>query len=550
MDLKMSLKDNKESSKAFIITTNEGAFPPNRIKVVQVVVVAMLLLVTFQFFGIRSSTKVVLRELEIRRDDRTKIEELMKGPNTTTIVVRQELWKQKEHDANHTQEIIKLKEQVAAAGQQNQVRNATTPAAYNPMENTTRGSDLLIDDEKETPPSSTTNDTTSGDKLNQGNVTSSYAYNGTSPYAYVFVSGGAQPEEPSTYHGYLYNILIAATILRELGSTSDIVAYFQLSVRTNATSLPSNEVAWLKSAGVKIRYLPKDHDENMIRLIMRKYEILKMTEYRRVFLLDSDALPLSNLDYLFHLSDGPNPRIKPNIIVASTNVPFCAGFFMVAPYKGAWERAEEIVLAQRVDAFKKGILFDYYQGFGQPIVAPDYWSNKFGRKSENWTWYGVNMDMGFGYHWAKYERKAATILMHEHAENWGPGPNGTVQLEGNVDIRQHIKPIIHDGFACRKYRCDIAHFDGGDKPWTKGPPAAFQTKEEGMQSSHHLWFHYLNKLNDRLYMGLNFSDWVKWPHRPLGFAVGHALRNINREAAIQAGIINETGVNARRHRFL
>ena len=315
------------------------------------------------------------------------------------------------------------------------------------------------------------------------------------------------------------------------------MAYFQLSVRTNATSLPSNEEAWLKSVGVEIRYLPKDSDENMVRLITRKYEILKMTEYRRVFLLDSDALPLANLDYFFHLSDGPDPLIKPNIIVASTNVPFLAGMFMVAPQEGAWERAEEILLARRADAHKRGISFDYYQGFGQPIVAPDYWSNKYGVKRENWTWYGVELDMGFGYHWAKYERKAATILMRHHAENWGPGPNGTVRLESNVDIRKYIKPaIIHDMFACKKYLCNIAHFDGRNKPWTTGPPANFQTKEQGMQSPRHLWFHYLNKLNDRLSMGVNFSDWVKLPHRPLDFSYAQALKNINQEAAIQAGL--------------
>jgi alpha-N-acetylglucosamine transferase len=41
-----------------------------------------------------------------------------------------------------------------------------------------------------------------------------------------------------------------------------------------------------------------------------------MVEYRRVLSLDADVLPVGNLDYLFELSDGDNPILRENLVIA------------------------------------------------------------------------------------------------------------------------------------------------------------------------------------------------------------------------------------------
>ena len=365
-----------------------------------------------------------------------------------------------------------------------------------------------------------------------------------SPYAYVFIAGGCNPEKPETYQGYLYNILIAASILREQGSTSDIVAIIQITNKSNATSLPSHEESWLQSAGVRVRYMPKQPDENFFTVQMSKFQILNMTEYRRVMFLDCDVMPMANLDYFFHLSDGPNPLLKPNVILAGNNVPFNGGYFMFEPKQGRLERVHEILHKQRVDAYQRGILFDEHKGFGHPIEAPDYWSNRNGIRRENWTWYAAQMDQGFGYHWAKYEAKNVTILMAKHAENWGAYSNGTVYLENTVNLDEYVKPMVRCQICCRKFRCDHAHFDGAAKPWVLGPPedGAYTTKENStsLKSHLHLWFYYLSKLNETYSMGLNFTMWGKTPHRPLKFNYkGFQLEQIAL-AAKKEGIYKKT----------
>ena len=210
----------------------------------------------------------------------------------------------------------------------------------------------------------------------------------SSDYAYVFMIGGVNPEDFSTYRGYLFNILIAAKILRQQGSTADMVLWLQIVMKTDATTLPVEHEKWLEEAGIRLRYLPKTRVECFQNIIMEKFRILSMTEYRRILFLDSDLLPLGNLDYFFELSDGPNAMLKENMILAGRNIPMCAGFFMMSPKEGDYERAQQIIHEKYLDAYKQGIINDVYKGWGHPIEAPDYWQKKFGQKETNWTWYG------------------------------------------------------------------------------------------------------------------------------------------------------------------
>ena len=113
-------------------------------------------------------------------------------------------------------------------------------------------------------------------------------------WAYTFLVGGVL--NPQTdYLGFLYGVIVAATILRDTGSQADVVVMIQISYNTNSTRLPQDEEDILASAGVKIKYLPKfagETHEQFYGLVMEKFRVLEMTEYSRVLFLDSDIMPL------------------------------------------------------------------------------------------------------------------------------------------------------------------------------------------------------------------------------------------------------------------
>jgi alpha-N-acetylglucosamine transferase len=83
---------------------------------------------------------------------------------------------------------------------------------------------------------------------------------------------------------------------------------------------------------------------------MDKFRILQLTQYRRVLLLDGDAMPLANLDYLFQLSD--DNKFGPGNSTLESKCGGCslhewnrsanAGFFMLTPGEGEYERIQEV----------------------------------------------------------------------------------------------------------------------------------------------------------------------------------------------------------------
>ena len=156
------------------------------------------------------------------------------------------------------------------------------------------------------------------------NTTSAHNATNPSPYAYAFVMGGVN-EQDGRYLGMFYNILIAAYILDKEGSAADIVVYVQMSSNSTLTELPPDNVRLLDAVNVKIKYLPKPKVENFHQIIMQKLVVLEAVEYKRVLFLDTDVMPFCNLDYVFQLSDGPNPILKKNLIIALSGSPANAG---------------------------------------------------------------------------------------------------------------------------------------------------------------------------------------------------------------------------------
>jgi alpha-N-acetylglucosamine transferase len=88
-----------------------------------------------------------------------------------------------------------------------------------------------------------------------------------------------------------------------------------MSNESPATELPDEDVRGLQGLNVKIRYIPKSAHESFYATVMQKFRILSLTEYRRVILMDGDVMPLTNLDYIFEMSDGENATLKENLVI-------------------------------------------------------------------------------------------------------------------------------------------------------------------------------------------------------------------------------------------
>ena len=168
-----------------------------------------------------------------------------------------------------------------------------------------------------------------------------------SKYAYAFVMGGVN-EADGKYKGMLYNILIAAYILDKEGSVADVVVYIQMSANSTRTELPEEDSALLKKVNVQVRYLPKPKIENFHQIIMQKMVVLDLVEYRRVLFLDTDVMPFCNLDYVFELSDGSNPVLKENLIIALSGSPANAGkFYSICPFDAGAEMSCHFLATDR-----------------------------------------------------------------------------------------------------------------------------------------------------------------------------------------------------------
>jgi len=242
-----------------------------------------------------------------------------------------------------------------------------------------------------------------------------------SPYAYAFIIGGCDLEKKG-YKGFLYNILVATKILREEESTADVVAYFQISYAAKAEVLPDEDTQLLAALGIRVKYIPKSEHQSFYETVMQKFRVLALTEYRKVILMDGDIMPVTNLDYLFKLSD--TGVLEENVIVAGTMEPSNAGFFMITPVQGEYEHVQEIIHAreEKAAAIPDGEhKFDEEWGFGHKIVAPDYWRSR--RETGTlWNFHFAFSDQGLLFHYTKYVRKSVSIVFDNNlVENW----NGT-----------------------------------------------------------------------------------------------------------------------------
>lgn len=345
-------------------------------------------------------------------------------------------------------------------------------------------------------------------------------------FAYAFVIGGCNPED-GAYRNYIFNILVAAKVLRDQGSRADVVAFFQLSYNTPDEQLPSDDTRLLDAMGIQYRYIPKDPNESFYSIVLEKFRVLTLVEYDRVLFMDGDVMPVTSLDYLFDLS--MNGTLRENLIVAGTMEPSNAGFFMVQPEPGDYERVHSTIQA----AHSRGASLPYPHwdkriGWGHEIVEPDYFSYVADHKGHLWDFHCAFSDQGLLYHYTKYMKGSVSIGLHDRIENWSfDGEHARLlEIVALSSLRDHTVadwkcwPRQNRGKECAPPYSDFHHFTGEFKPWLNGPPANLADVSMTKKGKY-FWYSHLQALNESLRMGLSFENWTTGLRPSLGMYATH-----------------------------
>lgn len=229
---------------------------------------------------------------------------------------------------------------------------------------------------------------------------------------------------------------------------------------------------------------------------MEKFRILALTEYSRVFFLDSDIFPKVNLDYIFELSEPESKTTTPavlrgNLLVAWKLEPCNGGFFMMAPQEGDFEDFQAII--QRRNQEVLTMEYPYWNstlGWGHVFdpekdrwIPPKNLPEKFGpNHTIEWSWHGAFGDQGLIYYWSKYFKRDVSIVIEHRVQQWGDCNGEACLKEDSIPILKGNKKLALLGV--------VHHFTGKTKPWVHDP----NVKSEGKE----IWFAELDKLEAEL----------------------------------------------------
>jgi hypothetical protein len=379
----------------------------------------------------------------------------------------------------------------------------------------------------------------------------------SSPYSYVWIVGSIH-EDRSAYRGFIWAVLISVNILRKEGSTADFWLLVRLAPDSKNETMPAEDERVLKALGVNIQYLEKPEIESFGQLVFDKFLTINMTDYKRVMFLDADILPLTNLDFFFHLSD-PDSKdfptiLKPNLIYATRGEPCNTGFFVVEPNTQIYKEYKAAVKAQREYAEKhlarkQNKLTDFFDprtGWGYDFQANnDQWEAVVA-KSNRWRFHAVHSDQGLMYYVAKFLYKDVSIVIGHKVQNW-KGVNGELRPEKESEtmgqLEKYQPKLLNTKNYCRQsyedaqkrnitpqYDCappysSWKHFFGSTKPWQN----SFNLKQMNRNSKtpQNIWFSELIELNEKLEIGLELEQWdTKYlpamKESPLGYLARYA----------------------------
>ena len=370
-----------------------------------------------------------------------------------------------------------------------------------------------------------------------------------SPYAYLWIIGGVN-EDNFYYKGFVWDVLVSASMLRKLGSTADFWLYIRMSPDSKLDKLPAEDLRLLDALGVNVKHLDKPVYESFGLLMFDKFLILNMTQYKRVMFLDSDTLPLTNMDYIFHLSD-PDYKLLPTVmnpylVLSSRREPTNGAMFVVEPSAWLYEQYLETVRLQREKAltmpyphFSKG------QGWGYDFTANnDHWESVW-ENGTAWNWHGSHVDQGLLYYLGKFVANKSSFAIGERLQNWKRVPGqkkpelesettgvldkyqGKVisyqfQCDKPIEKRKGVNPKFDSW--CHSPNNAFAHFNGDRKPWSSFFKLKWlrepsnKTSTSNRFDSRMKWWRELTELNAKYQMGINFTfyndDYIPLMQKP------------------------------------
>jgi len=288
--------------------------------------------------------------------------------------------------------------------------------------------------------------------------------------------------------------------------------FYEMHHLSRYSTLPAVELRVLEGLNVTAIKIPSMQHPTFYQLQLQKFRILGLTQYRRVFHLDSDVIPLANLDYLFEYSDWKSdvwkgeysePPLQENFVITSPNDPSNGGNFILTPRPGDLELINEIIQTKERNV-AQGIPFDEKMGWGADIGM---WNATL-KHGFGWTFLAAPGDQGLLYYWTKYVKRRVSVMAgFGRLETWIPGKNGTVHLKKAEEwpIPPHNNifwwPKQKGRTGVRK---DFYHYMGRHKPWTqKLPDLSAETK---FKNHYYYWQYSLMEVDKQFNVGINFTD--------------------------------------------
>ena len=309
----------------------------------------------------------------------------------------------------------------------------------------------------------------------------------SSDYAYTWVLGGIHEDKPS-YKGLCGQFWSLEISPEGRFRRRDFWVYARLSPNSTLDDLSDEEKQIFRALDVNVILLDKPKKESFAQVVYDKFLTINMTDYKRVMFLDGDMMPMTNLDYIFHLSD-PDYQdtptlLRPNFIMATRGEPCNTGVFMVEPSLQNFQKYLGVVRRQHQSAKKLPYPhFDWEKGWGHSFKETrDFWESVNMKGKQQWRWHASHSDQGLMYMYAKYVLGEVSIAIGERVQNWRRGSGERVPVkeseardlfipfQGKILRHQHSCDSVDGRRQNRFWRCNppydsTAHFMGKEKPW-------------------------------------------------------------------------------------
>jgi hypothetical protein len=279
---------------------------------------------------------------------------------------------------------------------------------------------------------------------------------GSAMNAYSFLIGACDPDQPGKYRYFLYSVMVIVRILQSAGSTADFHVWIEMFHLSSHDRLPSEEERVLREMGVRVHYIgAKRPEQSFYALQLQKFRIMGLVQYRHVMYLDSDIIPIVNLDCLFDWID--EGVLKSNVGFVGNAEPMNGGSFILSPREGAVEQINELIHEKEHRPWNATF------GWGRVMTRPDRYLTSFIGPQSTWDFHGGDTDQGLLYYWTKYvEKDLSLILKNYTVEHWSRPTDASSQ--GGGPIRTADYGTTYVGQIPPKIQaCNNANWCGGEQ---------------------------------------------------------------------------------------